>query len=303
MRATKISVEPFEFLNFMELECKKELNQHGIMRITGLIRQENEQEYMNLAARETWVSVKAISETGEKRHFFDGILVALSVKTEKQVSVLTIEIRTGTFLLDIEPHIRSFQDRGFRYVDLIRTCMQKAAGNYIMLDKENEPTQRFLMQYNETDWEFIKRLASYAGTVIIPEETTSGKKFYFGYHEKTTLSEIQSETYQMERNCEAYRKRTKEGRKEFTVEDSVSYVLQTREIYSLGENVRFKGRDLIIGKITSWLKGQELYNEYQLISRENGIFPTMYNLKLSGVSLKANVTAVEKTMVQVRIRG
>lgn len=116
------------------------------------------------------------------------------------------------------------------------------------------------------------------------------------------LSEIQSETYQMEQNCETYRKWAKEGVKDFTVADSVSYVLHTREIYSLGESVHFKGQDLIIGKITSWLKGQELYNEYQLISKENGLLPIMYNPKISGVSLKANVTAVEKTMVQVKIQ-
>ena len=302
MHAIKISVEPFEFLSFIELECRKELNQHGAIQITGLIHQENEQEYMNLAARETWVSVKVISETGEKRHFFDGILVGLKVKKEYQVSVLTIEVKTGTFLLDIEPHVRSFQDGGLRYADLVCTCMENVSGHCIMLDKENELTQRFLMQYNETDWEFIKRIASYAGTVIMPEETTYGKKFYFGYHEKTALSEIQSETYQMEQNCETYRKWAKEGVKDFTVADSVSYVLHTREIYSLGESVHFKGQDLVIGKITSWLKGQELYNEYQLISKENGLIPIMYNSKISGVSLKANVMAVEKTMVQVKIQ-
>ena len=59
---------------------------------------------------------------------------------------------------------------------------------------------------------------------------------------------------------------------------------------------------MVIGKITSWLKGQELYNEYQLISKENGLIPIMYNSKISGVSLKANVMAVEKTMVQVKIQ-
>ena len=121
MRAEKILVEPFEFLNYTELECNRELNRHGEVRVTGLIRREKEQDYMNLAAKETWVSVKVITETGETRNFFCGVLTNLWVKKENQLSALTIEIKTGTFLLDIEPHIRSFQDCRLRYEDLLRT--------------------------------------------------------------------------------------------------------------------------------------------------------------------------------------
>lgn len=38
MRAVGLTADPFEFVNFMEVECIKELNQHGIIRITGIIR-------------------------------------------------------------------------------------------------------------------------------------------------------------------------------------------------------------------------------------------------------------------------
>ena len=44
MRAEKILVEPFEFLNYTELECNRELNRHGEVRFTGLIRREKEQD-------------------------------------------------------------------------------------------------------------------------------------------------------------------------------------------------------------------------------------------------------------------
>lgn len=235
MKAIKILVEPFEFLNYTKLECKKELNQHGVLRITGLIHQEKEREYMNLAAKETWVSVKVISENGEISHFFDGILTGLCVEKENQISVLSIEIKTGTFLLDIAPHIRSFQSSDFRYADLIHTCLEKSSGSCILLDKKNDQTHRFFLQYDETDWEFIKRIAACAGTVIIPEDAMAGRKFYFGYRDGMILDEIESDTYYMEQDYETYRKGAIAGG--LVAANVVSYILQTREIYRLGQGV------------------------------------------------------------------
>lgn len=176
MRAVKIIVEPFEYISLTIVECVKALNQHGCMTITGLIRHDHEQEYMALAARETWVCVKAVSESGEEQVFFHGILTGMQMKKEAQASMMTIEARTGSFLLDIEKHTRSFQDAGFSYESVVASCVTPAGGYSIMLEKEDVPTGCFLMQYNETDWAFIRRIASYVGVVLCPEYATGGKK-------------------------------------------------------------------------------------------------------------------------------
>lgn len=53
MRAVKLEVRPFSFISYLELECTKELNQHSVIRITGIIGQENSREYRNMALQET----------------------------------------------------------------------------------------------------------------------------------------------------------------------------------------------------------------------------------------------------------
>ncbi|MDE7322545.1 MAG: phage late control D family protein, partial [Lachnospiraceae bacterium] len=191
MRAVKILVEPFEYISFTMMECVKALNQHGSMAITGLIRQAQEQEYMALAAKETWVCVKAVSESGEEQVFFHGILTGMQMKKEAQVSEMTIEIQTGSFLLDIEKHTRSFQDAAFSYENVAASCVTPAGGYSIMLENEDVPTGCFLMQYNETDWAFIRRIASYAGVVLRPEYATDGKKIYLGYSGRSTAGNLE----------------------------------------------------------------------------------------------------------------
>lgn len=301
MRAVRLTAEPFEFVNYMEVECIKELNQHGSIRITGVIREENSQKYMEMAAKEVWVSVNAISEKEEVRRFFAGILTGLWIRKEGQVSVLTIEVKTGSFLLDITPHTRSFQEAGFRYEEVINTCMDPAEGMCTMLDQNNEITRQFLLQYRESDWAFLKRLASYAGTVLIPEDSMPEKEIYWGYRAPYAVRTLETDSYQMKQDYEWYEKKKAEGADNLRLADAVSYAVVSREIYNLGETVRFEGMDFVVGKALSHLEGQELYHEYHLITRAKGISMPIHNPDLSGISLKAIVTAVEKTFVKVQI--
>ncbi len=303
MRAEKLIVEPFDFINFVDINCVKELNRHGVFRAAGLIHREKEQEYMDLAGTETWVSVKAVLEDGEKKNYFEGVMTSLWIKKEGQASVLTIEAKTGSFLLDVKSHTRSFQDTDLLYSQVINACMEPAQGRVIMLDKKEERTGRFLFQYHETDWEFMKRLASYAGTVLIPEDATPGKKAYFGYRKNKISEEVEADSYEAEQDYGEYKRRAASGQEGLRIGDVAGCIVGTRDIYGLGEGVNFKGKSYVVGRVTGGLKGQELYHEYYLTAPRKGILPGFCNHSLAGVSVKAEVTAVERTMVQVRIEG
>ncbi len=302
MRAVKLSVEPFEFIHIVELESERGLNRHGVLRLTGLISQEKEKEYLRKAETETWVSVKAVSEQEEEKRFFVGILTGLRIRKENQVSFLTLELETGSCLLDLEPHIRSFQDAGFRYNDIIGICMEAAGGNYIMLEKQEEQPRKFFFQYRETDWEFLKRVASYAGIPLIPEDTVPGKNIYFGYRKEHIPDDFPADSYEMLQDYNGFRRQDAYGTGQAELKDAVSYRFRSREIYGLGRHLKFQGRDYVIGEIRSWLEGQELYHEYRMVTPKGGLQQVQYNEKLAGVSLKAEVTAVNKTMIQVRIQ-
>lgn len=301
MREVRIKVEPFSFVSFLNVECVKELNQHGTIRIIGVIEQENSSVYMSMAAQETWVTVNAISEDEHINRFFAGILTGLWIKKEGQVSILTIEVKTGSFLLDIKPHTRSFQEDGFSYSQVIQTCLEAEGGSCDMSDSGSQTTGRFLLQYRESDWQFIKRLASYAGTVLIPADGVAKKKICFGYQQTYVAGQLETDSYRIEQNYEAYEKKKAAGVADIRLADLVSYVVGSREIYCLGEMVQFEGAQFVIGKIVSRLEGQELYHEYHLLTRENARLLPIYNESLTGISLDARVTAVEKTVVQVQI--
>lgn len=134
MREIRIVVEPFEFVSYLSIECTKELNEHGCIKIRGIIKTENVDSYLEYAARETWVTVKLISEDEWIRDYFTGILTDLAIDKEGEVHFLNVEVKTGSFLLDLKKHIRSFQTDGFLYAEMARICMKDEAAECVIAE-------------------------------------------------------------------------------------------------------------------------------------------------------------------------
>ncbi|MBQ9989548.1 MAG: hypothetical protein IJP31_01185 [Lachnospiraceae bacterium] len=301
MRAVGIVVEPFGLVNVLRVEGIRELNRHGSLKITGMIRQEKEKEYRRMAMDEVWVKVDAVGEGGEREKFFCGLLTSIFFHKENQLSVVTLEIKTGSWLLDLDLHTRSFQQSGISYQKIINTCMEAAGGYAIVSEKENRKTDRWFMQYQETDWQFLSRLASHMGVPLMAESRQSGKKLYLGYSQQEKRVMDSREDYRIEQDFGEMERKEALNQRDVQPGDAVSYVVSSREIYSLGSRVIFEDKELLISEIRTWLKGQELYHEYRLCYPSRGILPPYRNPALSGASLSAWVTAVEKTMVQVEL--
>ncbi|MCZ4151068.1 hypothetical protein BZG21_42540, partial [Escherichia coli] len=73
-----------------------------------------------------------------------------------------------TYKLDTEWRKRSYQNQQKTYAEVIRKVLEPYAGASLTNAIPDTTTGQMLLQYQETDWEFILRLASRLGTVIVP---------------------------------------------------------------------------------------------------------------------------------------
>ncbi len=302
MREIRIIVEPFEFISYLSINCVKELNEHGKIEIKGIISKDKVEEYQFIALKETWVAVKLFNENNEGMNFFNGILTNLQIEKENQVNILSLSVRTGSYLLDLVPHMRSYQRNSYTYDEILEDCLKAELGKSTLYDKQGISVNKFLMQYKETDWKFVKRLAGYAGSAVIAEDMMSGRNIYFGYPPTANKEIIETDSYRAIQNCEEYQKRKNKNNTTITNSDLYMYEFKSREVYGLGETVSFQGKDLIIGKIVSCLSGQELQHTYLLYTKTMGVPIEDSNKNIVGASLKANVVNVEKTKVKVEIQ-
>lgn len=57
MRDELITVKPFEFIDYIEIDGQQGVGKHGTFKIVGHVSAEKEQEYISFMMDETWVHV------------------------------------------------------------------------------------------------------------------------------------------------------------------------------------------------------------------------------------------------------
>lgn len=264
MRENNIMVEPFALLSVIRFTAIHQVNNHGKIELSGLIYPENRQAYVKRATREMWIKISAVDE--------DGKMIPLS-----------------------------FQNEEIKYRDVI-DMFNKAyphAGT-IMTQGKGMNLSRFYMQYRESDWDFIKRLASCLHTVVIPSYKTEGVKYFFGVPEKKEETQFESDSYREEQDWEDYEYKKRSGIS-VSMAECICYVAYSREIYELGSNITFEGRQLCIWKIETHLKGNELLHTYYLKNRNGFQVPEIFNDKLIGLTLLGRVTQIEGETIQMSL--
>lgn len=286
MRERKLIVEPFELLDILSCQGKVGADSHGYMEVCGHIHADKEMEYQQLLLKELWVNIKVYDESETVEPLFTGIVTAGDIKVENGVKTLCIIIRTGSFLMDLQEHIRTFQNSADTYHTLLRamTSGYSTVSNFIMNKDEEKSIDRFLCQYHETDWQFARRLASYCHTWLYPNEVGKGIKFYFGLPSGENRGVINPTEYGLHQ---------KDG--------NITYVVRLRDLFRIGDRILFQGQTLrILSRETFWEHG-ELYHVYELGTQENRQETPIFNNDLIGVSLTGVVTGVKGTEVTLSV--
>lgn len=155
-----------------------------------------------------------------------------------------------------------------------------------------------VMQYDETDWAFIKRMASRFHTVVIPDSQRDHIAYTFGLPEDGVHYAVETNIFSIAKNAgqiiESEDQRMPRA-------DTFFYVLNSREIYRLGDCVTLNGVPLRVYSIKTKMEGSELYHTYYLTSESGFETEEVFNENLIGLSLDAQVTSVERDTVQVLI--
>ena len=128
-------------------------------------------------------------ETGNTtdKIFLNGVINELQIN-ETRAGGLTVEVLaySKSIILDRIPRYRSFQDPTLTY-SLISEEINKNYGTdrekLVSVGEDMQTVPRMTIQYNETDWEYLKRVSSYTGQPIIPYSD----KVFVGFFKNMTV--------------------------------------------------------------------------------------------------------------------
>ena len=290
MRADLLEINGFDFIDIQEFYSEIKPNKHGKAIIGGTISGAKKEEYLASGGKLTQIIAKTYE--GKSIVLFCGIITSCNIKSNGDVHYMTLGLMTQSILMDGKEHIRTFQNEGVNYRDIIDIIIEAYNNSaFIMTSGDDKKTQGFMCQYKETDWEYIKRLAFSANTVIYPDYSVEGVKFFIGLPSKQEKL-LRSEYYELGVDS---------GEGSLLDSGKVYYKIAVREHYDIGERLTFLDEKLAVVARVSRLEYREVINEYILMKESDVKTKEYQNEKLIGAALFAKVSQVENELVRVSI--
>jgi hypothetical protein len=289
----KIVVEPFEFENIIKINIEKELNEHSKMYVYGVIK--DDKQVTPVIDATEGIKIKCVHD---EKVYFSGVLQNIKITCVEEVYHLEVYAISNTILLDTVKHKRSFQDNAQTYQDIVETVI-KDAGASVTYNASAMTVENIILQYNETDWEFAKRLASHTNDVLIPI-TDDMPKFHFGATDDGD-AKVETNGYSISKNFDAFRRMSKEE-KPLTADDVTIYAIKMNEfIGDLGEKINLNGDPLHICRLSLFLENSALTVIYTLTAKKAISTPKFYNPAITGLILDGTVTEVENDTLKLKL--
>ena len=303
MREYNIITGPVAFLDILELQEEEEINQHGRMFISGHISDDQEEEYLGLLTGKVWETVQAVGMDGEVKTLFTGLVTDFTVSMLNDQKKLTLELMTGSILMDEKKHFRSYQDPSVTYEQIFRETVAGYADSSVSFSRPyNEAPGELVLQYEETDWDFLKRLAGRSHQFLVPDSRMKGVRIYYSAPQGMPFEIPAGSRYTMRKDLGGYRDKIYQGMA-VSEADCMEYIIQCREPHRIGDYASLYGMKCYIYKIQSRYEGGELLHCCYL-KREKGIeVPEICNKEMAGCALTAKITKVKEDKVQVSILG
>lgn len=169
----------------LQIVIKRCVNQHTVADVSGYVKHESYEEVVSTADPGSSIRIEYGLEGNELMLFY-GLISYIDVIPDLSEHKSSYKIRiTGmsyTYMLDQDKVNRAFSALGIEPRDVISYLLGKYEGsNWIVAPGlSGTKLDSFTLQYQETDWEFLQRLASREGAVITASSITPGAKFKFG---------------------------------------------------------------------------------------------------------------------------
>ena len=293
-----ITQEIIKLEGFEELyKCSKcnmvnKPGEHPVIEIQGEISKDYNVSDIIKRLQNQIIKVKNRTSSGEYVTIFCGYIDEVEVNESYEDSYnVMIKLISSSCKVDHKKYYRSYQDVKKNHKDIILQVANDLTSANVQCDfHKDKPIGMPLIQYYETNWEFIKRVASECNEAVLVDERSEILRLIIGSKKKASKGTIKSTRYSMGVSDNYFKKKAFANNMD---KFNFSYVeVETKDIYSVGDTVTFDGVKYIICEKRSRLDGSELLFKYILGSEEYLYQKEFNNLLLAGCTI---LGTVEKT--------
>ncbi len=307
MKERVIYVDNIPFETFTKVKVFQAANQHMRAEISGIVSKEFAVDCGKQGIYDENVSIQICGDDNKKHVWLNGIIQKFYISVCGDVYTLSLKITSYSSNSDIKKHTRTFQGIGLTYGDVVdlvcKNSWEEGCGLDVLMRSgdKGKRIDDFLVQYEETDWEFLKRLASHCHSFLFPCTSISRNGIYLGIHPYLVREELNTAEYTVCKDIKEYYYNRSDPALDCYETGAVSYIVESDHIYNLCDCLVLNGTELYIFAIESSLVGARLIHRYTLKNEHGFQTRTLYNEKLAGAALAGTVHKIQKDMVQVKL--
>ena len=228
--------------------------------------------------------------TSNDKIFLNGIIDDIKL-SEIKTGSLVVEITciSKSVLLDRIPRYRSFQDSSLTYSAIAEEINKNYGANgekIISVGEDMKEVPRMTIQYNETDWEYLKRLASYTGQPVMP------------YYDKVLVGFLKNQAVQTPNTTYSQYGKSKKNKR-------TMYKITGTEVYPVSTPIKLKTRNRAGGEETEndyyviesriYNEGNTLKCEYTLGKQTDYFVDPIPHEKIRGAVIEARTVHIART--------
>jgi len=300
-----------------ELSITRKLNEHGYMTVTGILPEEEGAQAIQTELEGQPVVLRQLDEEGHSVcRLFHGCITRFTVHCIRSIYTFELEAISQSGQMDMERKRRSFQHTEQTYADLVATVVREYTyGDAIDTIAHATPLGGLVLQYDETDWQFLKRLASRFGSVLVPEITSASPKVFFGMPEGKSYALGEDTFYRIRKTFGQIRSVSGEGEEYSTparassnnkpMPGYISYFIDSLHYYALGDHLTLPANagstELVVVQAHTVLRDGLLETAYELQHPQQIRFYSDDNEQIIGITLTGRVEEVAADFVRVKL--
>lgn len=169
-----LQISAISYLHILEVRIEQNINEHGKAKIICEVEPDKAQEAIDQITEEDTCNIVA-----DNQILFCGLFDKLEIKHQADATLLEIELESTSKILDYGYEQRSYQRTTATYGEVMKKAVERQKGQLVM-NAEDRTVPGIVVQYKETAWEFIKRMASECGTCVFTDNRTVTPKIYVG---------------------------------------------------------------------------------------------------------------------------
>ena len=285
---------PYPLWDFYNLEIVHEINEHAKLNVTALLKWDTMEELRGIIddIQDDDAIQVVIKEDEDSKILFTGIVMRAHVEIKNHEGLLHLECCSGTVKMDLLETSRSFQNLSMTYSEMFKFVTNHyTTHGFINANVDEKPVGRPILQYKETDWQFLKRMAAEKGTVVVADVSSSEAKMFLGIPQRGKVGELINENLQVVEHMET-----------LTQKDRFVYQLSTEnEHFKLGDKIDIGG-DYVTITSTKFTYDKDdgiLRNSYTL--EQPPKMKWYGNSRINGVSIEGKVIDVRLDHVKIHL--